>query len=121
MAKILLVDDEPDMLDVWMLFLRHSGHDVMKATDGLEALDIAHTFFPDLIILDLMMPTASGDMVLGIVRSTPTLVDTKVLVVSAHPNGAQLADDLGADGFLAKPVHLDQFQGEVKRMLENTG
>ncbi|NDJ86041.1 MAG: response regulator [Chloroflexi bacterium] len=119
MAKILLVDDEPDMLEVWMLFLRHSGHEVMKAEDGAEALDIAHEFLPDLIVLDLMMPTASGDMVLGIVRSTPSLADTRVLVVSAHPKGAQLAENLNADAFLAKPVHLDQFQAEVSRLLSN--
>jgi two-component system, OmpR family, alkaline phosphatase synthesis response regulator PhoP len=117
MAKILLVDDEPDMLDVWTLFLRHSGHDVMKATNGVEALDIAQEFIPDLIILDLMMPAASGDMVLGIIRSTPSLNETRVMVVSAHPKGAQLAEDFGADGYLAKPVHLEQFQAEVTRLL----
>lgn len=117
MAKILLVDDEPDMLDVWTLFLRHSGHDVMRASNGVEALDIAQDFIPDLVILDLMMPTASGDMVLGIIRSTPSLEGTRVMVVSAHPKGSQLAEDFGADAFLAKPVHLDQFQTEVNRLL----
>lgn len=117
MARILLVDDEDDMLDVWSLFLRHSGHEVLKASDGAEALEIALSFTPDLVVLDLMMPMASGDMVLGIIRSTPSLVDTKVLVVSAHPKGAKLASDFGADGFLAKPVHLGQFQSEIKRLL----
>ncbi|MCB9436806.1 MAG: response regulator [Anaerolineales bacterium] len=117
MAKILLVDDENEMLDVWNLFLRHSGHEVLKAHDGAEALEIAQTFLPDLIILDLMMPMASGDMVLGIIRSTPSLANTKVLVVSAHPKGAKLAVDLGADGYLAKPVHLDQFKTEVNRLV----
>ncbi len=118
MAKILLVDDEADMLDVWTLFLRHSGHDVMKATNGVEALDIAQEFLPDLVILDLMMPAASGEMVLGIMRSTPSLKHTRVVVISAHPKGAQLAENFGADGFLAKPVHLEQFQTEVARFLD---
>lgn len=117
MAKILLVDDEPDMLDVWMLFLRHSGHEVIRAADGAEALDLVQSFQPDLIILDLMMPTASGDMVLGIIRSTPSLTNTRVLVISAHPKGAKIAEDFGADGYLAKPIHLDQFQEAVNRLL----
>jgi CheY-like chemotaxis protein len=117
MAKILLVDDEPDMVEVWKLFLRRSGHEFSQAHNGLEALDIVQQFMPDLIILDLMMPNASGDMVLGLVRSTPSLSHTRVLVVSAHHEAGKLAQDLKADGFLTKPVHLEQFRSEVERLL----
>ncbi len=108
------------MLDVWMLFLRHSGHDVMRAADGTEALELVQTFEPDLIILDLMMPMLSGDMMLGIVRSTPSMAETRILVVSAHPKGKELADELGADDYLSKPVHLDQFTEYVNRLLDTT-
>lgn len=118
MAKILMVDDEADMLDVWSLYLRDFGHDVMKAINGIEALDIAQKTPPDLVILDLMMPNASGEMVLGIIRNTPSLQDTRVLVVSAHPKGAQLAESFDADGFLEKPVDAEQFQAEVSRLIQ---
>ena len=117
MARILLVDDEPDMVQVWKLFLRRSGHEIEEAHDGLEALHITKTFLPDLIILDLMMPMAAGDLVLGFIRSTTELNNTHVIVISAHPRGEQLAGDLGADGFLAKPVQMDRFQQEVDRVL----
>jgi two-component system, OmpR family, alkaline phosphatase synthesis response regulator PhoP len=117
MARILLVDDEPDMVQVWKLFLRRSGHEIEEAHDGLEALHITKTFLPDLIILDLMMPMAAGDLVLGFIRSTLELATTKVVVISAHPRGEQLASELGADGFLGKPVQMERFQTEVNRVL----
>lgn len=118
MARILLVDDEPDMVQVWKLFLRRAGHEIEEAHDGLEALHITKTFLPDLIILDLMMPMAAGDLVLGFIRSTDELRDTRVVVISAHPRGRQISQELEADGFLAKPVQMDAFQAEVDRVLE---
>jgi two-component system alkaline phosphatase synthesis response regulator PhoP len=121
MARILLVDDEPDMVQVWKLFLRRAGHEIEEAHDGLEALHITKTFLPDLIILDLMMPMAAGDLVLGFIRSTEELRGTRVVVISAHPRGSQIAQDLEADGFLAKPVQMDAFQAEVDRVLELMG
>lgn len=121
MARILLVDDEPDMVQVWKLFLRRAGHEIEEAHDGLEALHITKTFLPDLIILDLMMPMAAGDLVLGFIRSTEELRSTRVVVISAHPRGGQIAQDLEADGFLAKPVQMDAFQAEVDRVLELMG
>lgn len=117
MARILLVDDEPDMVQVWKLFLRRSGHEIEEAHDGLEALHVTKSFLPDLVILDLMMPMAAGDLVLGFIRSTEELSHTRVIVITAHPRGAQLAEDLEADGFLAKPVQMVQFQEEVERVL----
>jgi CheY-like chemotaxis protein len=118
MARILLVDDEPDMVEVWKLFLRRAGHEFMQAHDGLQAIEMVQEYIPYLIILDLMMPNASGDTVLGLVRSTPSLTNTRVLVVSAHHEGPRLAEKMKADGFLAKPVHLDQFNKEVERLLK---
>jgi two-component system alkaline phosphatase synthesis response regulator PhoP len=117
MAKILLVDDEPDMVQVWKLFLQRDGHVLEEAHDGLEALHIIKTFIPDLIILDLMMPMAAGDLVLGYLRSTPELSNTRVIVVSAHPRGDQLAIDLHSDGYLKKPVQMERFMDEVNRIL----
>ena len=117
MGKILLVDDEPDMLEVWMLFLRPSGHEVKKAYNGEEALTVAQTFLPDLMILDLMMPGVSGEEVLKRAKDIEVMKNVRIVVVSAHTKGEQLAQDLGADGFLAKPVHLDQFQATVKKFL----
>lgn len=119
MAKILVVDDEPDMIEVWMLFLKRSGHEIIQANDGLEALYLAQAHSPQLIILDLMMPTAGGDLVLGFIRSTDALKGTRVLVISAHPRGENLARSLEADGFLPKPVHLDDFKAAVEHLLAN--
>ena len=81
MGKILLVDDEPDMLEVWVLFFRPTGHEVKKAHNGEEALTIAQTFLPDLMILDLMMPGVSGEEVLKRAKDIEVMKNIKIYLI----------------------------------------
>jgi DNA-binding response OmpR family regulator len=106
MAKILIVEDEEDLQTLLELALTRAGYEVYISPNGVDALYQAQYYKPDLILLDLMMPWASGDAVLGFVRSTEELEKTRVLVLSAHANGAQIAEQLNADGFLAKPAEM---------------
>ena len=99
------------------LILERDGHEVIGSLNGVDALYQASYHQPDLIILDLMMPWASGDAVLGFIRSTEHLKGVPVLVVSAHPNGARLARQLEADGFLAKPIDMSIFREQVDDLL----
>lgn len=118
MAVVLIVEDDPELRKLWEIFLKQMGHEVHQAVDGLEALYQARFYNPDLIVLDLMMPTASGDLVLGFVRSTAQLKKTPVLVVSAVHNIANLAEQYEADGFLKKPFGMEEFRKAVQAMLE---
>lgn len=102
------------------MVLKRQGYDVYASLDGVDALYQASYYKPDLIVLDLMMPWASGDAVLGFIRSTTALKETRVLVVSAHPDAARLSQQLEADGYLAKPVDMHTFTSRVHEILTTT-
>ncbi len=120
-SVILLVEDDDELRHLWELYLRPLGVDVHHAQDGLQALYQAQAHLPDLVVLDLMMPTASGDLVLGFLRSTDSLKNIPVLIVSAHQNIAALAQQYDADGYLQKPVSMDEFREAVLRMINPQG
>jgi CheY-like chemotaxis protein len=117
MATILIVEDDEEMQEMLRVILSRRGYEVHLSPNGVDALYQATQFKPDLIVLDLMMPWAAGDAVLGFIRSTEQLKRTRVLVFSAHPNGAQIAEQLEADGFLAKPVDISTLTNYVERLL----
>ena len=116
MALILIVEDQEEMRDLYRLMLEHLGHEVMVAEHGLDGL-YGLKRHPDLVILDLQMPVASGDVVLGFIRSTPGITRTRVLVISAHPEALTLSRQLEADGCLMKPVGMDEVTEAVNRLL----
>jgi len=117
MSNVLIVDDDNDLRNIWELYLRRMGHEVHHAMNGLEALYVAKVNLPDLVILDLMMPMASGDLVLGFFRSTDELKRIPVLVVSAHHNVESLARQYEADGYLKKPVTMQVFQEAINALI----
>ncbi len=117
MATILIVEDDEELQKMLELMLSRQGYEVYLAPNGVDALYQAQYYKPDLIVLDLMMPLAAGDAVLGFIRSTKALQKTRVLVVSAHPKGAEIAEQLQADGFLAKPVDIATLTASVQSLL----
>jgi DNA-binding response OmpR family regulator len=117
MTTILIVEDDKEMQELLQLALTRRGYEVYSSPNGVDALYQVSYHKPDLIILDLMMPWASGDAVLGFIRSTDQLKKTPVLVVSAHPNGEEISAQLHADDYLAKPVDMPTFTKHVERLL----
>ena len=118
MATILIVEDDEALVAMLQIALEQMGHNIHACLNGLDALYEASSVQPDLVILDLMMPWASGDAVLGFIRATEGLKDVQVLVLSAHPNARQIAIQLEADDFLAKPVSIQTLRRHVARLLE---
>ena len=104
--KILIADDEPDILEVLQYNLVREGYDVITAKDGDDALVKAKLSHPDLIILDIMMPKKSGVEVCEILRTQPIFHDTLILMLTAlsdegfHIKGLES----GADDYVNKPV-----------------
>ena len=117
MATILFVEDDAELQTLVKLNLRSTSHEIISCADGIEALRQINTTKPDLVLLDLMMPLASGDAVLGWLRSTEALSHVPVIVLSAHPKGALIADQLHADAFFAKPVDMQQLRKTIEEML----
>jgi CheY-like chemotaxis protein len=118
-AKILVVDDEPDARTVMFHSLRGAGHSVSEAADGEQALKkLKRTKF-DLVLLDIMMPRLSGYDVLEKIRGMPSRADTPVVVVTAKhdPKGVLREVEGGATDHIAKPFLPSELEVVVERVL----
>ncbi|MGH7157633.1 MAG: response regulator transcription factor [Candidatus Saccharimonadales bacterium] len=104
MAKILLVEDDNNLREIYEARLQAEGYEIVSAKDGEEALVVAKKERPDLIIADVMMPRISGFEMLDILRNTPELKDVHVIMLTAlgQAEDKTRADSLGADRYLVK-------------------
>lgn len=104
MSKVMLVEDDNNLREIYEARLQAEGYDIVTAHDGEEALVIAKAQQPDLIISDVMMPKISGFEMLDILRNTEGLKDVKVIMLTAlgQADDQQRADRLGADSYLVK-------------------
>jgi CheY-like chemotaxis protein len=110
-ARILLVDDEPDNLELLGIILAHEGFVTQSAGSGVEALASVAMARPDLILLDVMMPGMDGFEVVSALKGNPLTRGIPVIMVTALDtrNARKLARNVGAEGFITKPldrVHL---------------
>jgi CheY-like chemotaxis protein len=105
MGRVLVVDDEPDVLLLCRLNLQQRGHELLEAADGSTALEIARELHPDVIVLDLMLPGISGYDVLEALQRDSETTDIPVLVLTAKSLRAdrERSHGLGASAFLTKP------------------
>lgn len=104
--KILIADDEPDILEIIQYNLKNEGYEVATAKNGNDALDLAKRFDPDLIILDIMMPGKTGIEVCNLLRMQPAFNDTLIIFLTAlSDEGTEIKGlETGADDYLTKPV-----------------
>jgi len=103
--KILIVDDEPNIVAALEYLLQRSGYQVRAAANGEEALQQVQAFAPDLVLLDVMMPRRSGFDVCQRIRERPECGGVKILMLSAKGREADVSKglSLGADGYMTKP------------------
>ncbi len=121
--RVLVVDDEPQILRALRAALRGHGYDVQTAADGEEALDLLALHPPDVVILDLVMPGKSGFDVVREVRawSTPTSRMPAIIVLSARGEERDkvTALDLGADDYLTKPFSMNELLARIRVALRH--
>lgn len=120
MAKILIVDDQPDTLHVFERLLRDHGHSVLTAKQGAVALELVRAHDPDLIVLDVVMPDMDGFEVIKRLRSMPETQATPVMILTAHAveeHHKVQGLSLGADEYLTKPINNDEFLAYVQALL----
>jgi two-component system alkaline phosphatase synthesis response regulator PhoP len=117
--KILLVDDEPDILEIVSYNLTAEGYKVYTANNGVEALEKAKKKKPHLIILDVMMPEMDGIEACEAIRNTPELAHTLVAFLTARGEDySQVAGfDAGADDYITKPIKPKVLVSKVKSLL----
>ena len=114
MARILVVDDDPDILALVRLKLEACGHDVRTASDGEAGLAAARAEQPDLVVADWMMPRLTGPQMLARMRADPATATIRFILLTAR---AQEGQDPGIDGFVAKPFSLADLAAGVDAVL----
>lgn len=118
-ATILIVDDYPDALDVWDLYLRASGFEVLRAEDGTEALKIACEHVPDLVVMDIELPGLSGCQVASALRQREDTRHIPLIASTGHSLPAKLeeARRSGFDLVLIKPCDPTELVEAIHRHL----
>ncbi len=118
-STVLIVDDYPDALDVWTLYLRGEGFRVVTAADGRQALERAHGYLPDVVVLDLELPDVSGCDVARALRAAPDTRHIPLIAATGSAQARQLAEARGAgfDIVLSKPCDPDDLVLEIRRLM----
>ena len=121
-ACVLLVDDEPDQVEMYRYALADSGFTVSAAANGAEALARARELSPDLIVLDLLLPDMSGWDVCAALKADPSTARIPVLVLTAAATTtlASDAERAGCAGALLKPCYPDQLIATIRALLATT-
>ena len=121
--KILIADDEPDILEIIKFNLQLHDYEVQTAKDGDQAIEVAKKFKPDLIILDIMMPKKNGIEVCKILRALPEFQDTIIVFLTAvsdelsHVKGLEF----GADDYINKPISPKVMVSKVSSLFRRLG
>ena len=119
-AKILVVDDEPEAVELVEFNLKSAGYDVLTAADGAEALKKAHATPPSLIVLDLMLPEVDGLEVCKMLRRDPATAGIPIIMLTAKAAEIDriLGLELGADDYITKPFSPRELVLRVKKLLQ---
>lgn len=120
LPKILIVDDDAALLDtLWEALTWDGRYKVEVAQDGYEGLIKVGSFAPQLLVLDIRMPGLNGFQVCRRVKADPATRAIRILAISGHavPQTREQIFEAGADGFLEKPIKLDELQAEVARLV----
>lgn len=117
--KILLVDDEPDIIEIIRFNLSQEGYQILSASDGLEALKVAEKHLPHLIIMDVMMPNMDGIEACEQLRKDPRFVETIIMFLTARGEEYSYvaAFEAGADDYVTKPIKPKVLTSKVKGLL----
>ena len=120
---ILVVDDSPDNLAVISLFLQQQGYRIVTANNGEDAVTVAGQMLPNLILMDINLPTLDGLGATRRIRETDALREVPVVAITAFgTEGFQRAAyDAGLSGYLTKPIDLDRMNQLIARLLSPTG
>ena len=118
--KILIVDDEEDIVDMLKYNLEKEGFDVKTASNGIECIKVASEFIPDLVLLDVMMPRPDGYEVCQKIRATPEWKDIPVIMLTAKGRDVekQKGFAMGADDYITKPFSTQELVVKVREMIE---
>ncbi len=121
--RVLVADDEPNILISLEFLMKREGWQVSVARDGHEALEAIRRERPDLVLLDVMMPLKNGYEVCAAVRADEALAGVKILMLTAKGRDTDVAHGLGvgADAYMTKPFSTKELAARVRELLEAGG
>lgn len=115
--RVLIVDDEPDILEPLAILLEGEGFAVETVSKGEQTFQIINEFHPQLIFLDVLMSGTDGREICKQLKKDSDTCNIPIIMMSAHPTAGRDADSCGADDFMPKPFELDTMLGLVKKHL----
>ncbi|MCK5706326.1 MAG: response regulator [Candidatus Aureabacteria bacterium] len=120
MAKILIVDDSPTIIDLLKTVLASHDHEVMTANDGITGLNLAKEIMPDLIILDIMLPKMNGYEVCNLIKFDEKYKGIKILMLTAKAGAESknIGFETGADEYMTKDLDPDKILQAVTQLLQ---
>lgn len=116
---VLIVEDNEDNRIIYATFLEYSGYRVLEAVDGAEGVDKTRTEQPDIVLMDVSLPTTDGWAATQAIKSDPATANIPIVALTAHALSADRARafEVGCDGYLAKPVEPKLVVSEIERVL----
>ena len=119
MKKILIVDDETDIIEILQFVLEAEGYECITATDGEEGLKLAKEASPDLIILDVMMPKINGYKISRLLKYDSKYKNIPILMITARSQEEDrvIGEETGADEYITKPFKVDYVVEKVKNYI----
>ena len=117
--KIIVVDDEPDVLKTTSIFLKSEGFNVVTAVDGIAALEVIRKERPDLIVLDIMLPKIDGYKICRMLKFDDKFRDIPIIIFTARAQEVdeKKAMEVKADAYITKPFQPDVLLGKIKQLL----
>jgi CheY-like chemotaxis protein len=116
--KILILDDDTDVLELLRMRFEANGHEIHTGSNGLEGLFKVRKEVPDLVILDIMMPRLDGKEFFKIVKGNPKYAMTPVMVVTGKPDYKETFEKLGCDAFMTKPFEPGDLLGKAEALMK---
>jgi len=119
MARIVVADDDPDILNIVSMSLEAMGHQVARATNGREAVDAVRAQRPDLVVMDLMMPEVDGYQATKELKSDPSTASIPVLALTAKAmrGDEEKGRQAGVDAYITKPFRISQVMEVVNQFV----
>ena len=120
MAKILIAEDERDIRDLIEFTLKFAGHEIHKASNGKEAVEMAPEVMPDLIMLDIRMPQMTGVEACTALKEIDAVKDIPIVFLSAHGQSEEIDSglDRGAYEYIVKPFAPDELTSRINQILQ---
>lgn len=118
MRKILIVDDDPDILEAIKIIVESEGYNAEVTTRAREAIRIVQDFKPDLIILDVLLSGDDGRVICKSLKTDERTKDIPIIMISAHPSAKKSVKESGANSFVPKPFSIEELVYEVQKHIK---